>query len=76
MPSQREALRTMREASYTQEDVEQPVENAPEHLEGGTTRPCAFERCTECRAIIIGWSAYQRSILVREPCAKPATRSW
>ena len=77
MPSQSEALRAMldainamRAAGYTQEDIEELVQNAFEHLEGGATRPYAYGRCTECRAIIIGWSAYQWSILVREPCPK------
>ena len=75
MPTQSEALRlmlaaisAMREAGYTQEDVAELVGTAWEHLQGGGQQPHAFGHCLNCHRLIIGWSAYQWSILVREPC--------
>ena len=65
-----DALRAMREAGFTQGDVQDLVTAAFEHLEGGATRPYAFGRCTNCNRLIIGWSVYQWSTLVREPCPK------
>ena len=78
MPTQSQALRlmleAMRAAGYTQEDVQELVTAAFQHLEGGGQRPYAFGRCTNCHKLIIGWSVYEWSILVREPyprCGKP-----
>ena len=34
-------MNALREAGYTQEDVQELVQNAFEHLEGGATRPYA-----------------------------------
>ena len=77
MPTQSEALRlmleaiiAMREAGYTQEDVQELAREAWEHLEGGGHQPHAFGRCINCGRVIIGRSAYQWSILVREPCPR------
>ena len=65
-----EAIRAMRETGYTQEDVQELVGDAFEHLESDGHQPYAFGHCTNCRRLIIGWSAYQWSVLVREPCPK------
>ena len=65
-----EAISAMREAGYTQEDIQDLVAAAFEHLEGGSSTPYAFGRCTNCRRLIIGWSPYQWAILVREPCPR------
>ena len=80
MPTQNEALRlileaiiAMREAGYAQEDVQELAGEAWEHLEGGGHQPHTFGHCTNCRRLIIGWSAYQWSILVREPCPRAAS---
>ena len=65
-----EAISAMRAAGYTREDVEELVTAAFEHLESGGHQPHAFGHCINCGRVIIGWSAYQWSILVREPCPK------
>ena len=39
-------------------------------LKALATSPHAFGRCINCGRVIIGWSAYQWSILVREPCPR------
>ena len=77
MASQSDALRlmldaisAMRATGYTQDDIQELVTAAFEHLEGGATRPYAFGRCTNCRRLIIGWSVYQWSIAVSEPCPR------
>ena len=77
MASQSEALRlmleaisAMRAAGYTQEDINELVTAAFEHLDGDPAHPYAFGHCTNCRRLIIGWSVYQWSILVREPCPR------
>ena len=77
MPTQSEALRimleaisAMREAGYTQEDVQALTGEAWDYLEGGGHQPHAFGHCINCGHVIIGWSAYQWSILVREPCPR------
>ena len=77
MPTQSQALQlmleafsAMRVAGYTQEDVQELVTAAFQHLEGDPRQPYAFGRCTNCRRLIIGWSVYQWSILVREPCPR------
>ena len=64
-----EAISAMREAGYTREDVQELTSEAWEHLEGGG-RPYSFGNCSNCGRVIIGWSAYQWSILVREPCPR------
>ena len=65
-----QAINTMSEAGYTQEDTQELASHAWEHLEGGAPRPYAYGHCTECRRLIIGWSAHQWTILVREPCPR------
>ena len=77
MPTQSQALRLMleaissiRAAGYTQEDVQELVTAAFQHLEGKPHQPYACGHCTNCNRLIIGWSVYQWSILVREPCPK------
>ena len=77
MASQSEALRLMLEAisamhaaSYTQDDIQELVTAAFEHLECEPNQPYAFGHCTNCRRLIIGWWPYQWSALVREPCPK------
>ena len=77
MPTQSEALRlmleaisAMREAGYTQEDVQELAGEAWDHLEGGGHQPHAFGHCINCGRVIIGWSSYQWSILVRDPCPR------
>ena len=77
MASQSDALRlmlaaiaAMREAGYTKEDIQELAGDAWDHIEAGGHQPQAFGHCTNCRHLIIGWSAYQWSILVREPCPK------
>ena len=77
MASQSEALRllltalaAMRETGYTGDDVLDLVRDAWDHLEGDGQQPHAFGHCTNCGRLIIGWSAYQWTILVREPCPR------
>ena len=77
MASQSEALRlmleaisAMRAAGYTQDDIQELVTAAFEHVEGDTPKPYAFGRCTNCNQPMIGWSVYQWSILVHDPCPK------
>ena len=65
-----DAIKAMQEARYTHEDIEELVAAAFEHLKAEGHQPYAFERCTECGRVIIGWSAYQWSILVRKPCPR------
>ena len=76
MPTQSKALRlmleaiiAMREAGYAQKDVQELAREAWEHLEALATAPTPL-RCINCGRVIIGWSAYQWSILVREPCPR------
>ena len=81
MPTQRdalrlmlEAIRAMREAGYTQDEVQDLAGEAWPHLEDGGHQPYAFGHCINCGRVIVGWSAYQWSILVREPgprCGQP-----
>lgn len=77
MASQGEALRllltalaAMRETGYTGDDVLELVKDAWDHLEGGGQQPHAFGHCLNCNHLIIGWSAYHWTILVREPCPR------
>ena len=76
MASQSDALRimlaaiaAMREAGYSQEDVQALTGEAWENIEAGG-QPYATGHCLNCRNIIVGWSAYQWSNLVREPCPR------
>ena len=47
---------------------------APVQQSGHSTSVChwpyAFGHCTNCRKLIIGWSFYLWSVLVREPCPR------
>ena len=61
------AIAAMREAGYSQEEVQALTAEAWNHIEAGG-QPYAFGHCTNCNRVIIGWSAYQWGILVREPC--------
>ena len=77
MPTQSEALRlmleaisAMREAGYTQEDIQELAGEAWTHLERSGHQPHAFGHCINCGRVIVGWSVYQWSILVREPCPR------
>ena len=77
MPTQSEALRlmlaaisAMREAGYTQQDVQELAGDAWEHLQNGGQCLHAYGRCVNCGRVIVGWSAYQWSILVRDPCPR------
>ena len=70
MASQSDALRimlaaiaAMREAGYAKEDIQELAGDAWDHIEAGGHQPHAFGHCTNCRHLIIGWSAYQWSIL-------------
>ena len=65
-----EAIGAMRAAGYIQENITELVTAAFQHLEGDHVRPYAFGRCTNCNRLIIGWSVYQWSILVRDPCPR------
>ena len=74
MATQHEALRlmldainAMREFGYTQENVQELVTHAWEHLEGSAHQPYAFGHCTNCNRLIIGWSVYQWTVLVHDP---------
>ena len=60
----------VREAGYTQGDIQELVTAAFDHLNGDPVQPYAFGHCTNCRKLIIGWSVYQWSSLVREPCPR------
>ena len=62
------AVIAMREAGYTQEDVHEMAGEAWGYEGGG--QPYAFGNCSNCGRMIIGWTAYQWSILVREPCSR------
>ena len=64
------AISAMREAGYTQEDVQELASEAWDHRENGGHQPYAFGRCLNCNRLVIGWSAYQWSILVRDPCSR------
>ncbi len=65
-----EAINAMRAAGFTQEDIQELVTAAFEHLEGDPRHPYAYGHCTNCNKLIIGWSVYQWSALVREPCPR------
>ena len=65
-----DAISAMREAGYTQEDVQELVTAAFEHLEDDPRQPYAYGHCTNCNKLVIGWSVYQWSVLVRKPCPK------
>ena len=65
-----QAISAMQSACYTQEDIQELVIAAFEHLDGDPVHPYAFGHCTNCNQLIIGWSVYQWSILVREPCPR------
>ena len=76
MPMQSEPLRlmlgaisAMREAGYSTGGNVQELAREWGHLECGG-QPYAFGNCSHCGRVIIGWSAYQWSILVREPCPR------
>ena len=51
------AVIAMREAGYTQEDVQELAGEAWGYE--GVGRPYAFGQCSNCGRVIIGWSAYQ-----------------
>jgi hypothetical protein len=77
MASQSDALRimltaiaAMHEAGYTKDDIQEFTGETWDHIEAGADGPYAFGHCTNCNRIIIGWSAYQWGILVREPCPR------
>ena len=79
MASQSDALRlmlaaiaAMREAGYTQEDLQDLAADAWEHIEAGGYQQQlhAFGHCLNCGRVVIGWSAYEWTILVREPCPR------
>lgn len=70
-----EAISAMREAGYTQDRLQDLVTTAFQHLDSGSSTPYAFGSCTNCGRLILGWSPYQRSILVREPCPK-CSEAW
>ena len=65
-----EAISSIRAAGYTQEDVQELVTAAFQHLEGKPHQPYACGHCTNCRKLIIGSSVYLWSVLVREPCPR------
>ena len=44
-----EAINAMREAGFTQDDVQELVTAAFEHLEGDPRQPYAFGHCSNCR---------------------------
>ena len=64
------AARAMQQASYAAERITELWAEAHTHPRGTGQKPCAFERCTECGRVMVGWSAYQWSTLVREPCPR------
>ena len=49
-----EAIRAMRAAGYTQEDVQELVTAAFQHLEGDGHKPYAFAHCTNCNRLTSG----------------------
>ena len=65
-----DAIGAMRAAGFTRDDITKLVTAAFQHLEGDHVRPHAFGRCTHCNMLIVGWSVYQWSILVRDPCPR------
>ena len=65
-----EAIRAMRETGYTREDVQGLVTDDFEHIEDTGHQPYAFGHCTNCRRLIIGWSADHWSIAVSDPCPR------
>ena len=65
-----EGISAMREAGYTREDLQELTGEAWAHLEGGGQQPHAYGRCVHCGHFIIGWSAYEWSMLVRDPCPR------
>ena len=66
-----EAIRAMRETGYTREDVQGAGHRRPSNTSKPMAhQPHAFGHCTNCGRVIVGWSAYQWSILVREPCPR------
>ena len=62
------AVIAMREAGYTQEDVQEMAGEAWGYEGGG--QPYAFGNCSNCGRMIIGWTGYQWSILICEPCSR------
>ena len=62
------AIRAMREAGYNEADIRELVGEAFQHLDSDADHPHAYGHCLNCGRAIIGWSAYQWSTLVREPC--------
>ena len=54
-----DAVKAMREAGYTQEDIQELVAAAFEHIEDDDHQPYAYGRCTECGRVIVGWSPYR-----------------
>ena len=65
-----EAIRAMRAAGYTREDVQGLAGDVLEHLEANGHQPYAFGHRTNCRRLIIGWSAYHWAIAVSDPCPR------
>ena len=65
-----EAIRSMRAAGYTRDDVQELVVSAIEHIQDNDHQPYALGRCINCGRVIIGWTAYHWSIVVREPCPR------
>ena len=65
-----EAIRALRETGYTRADVQGLVTDAFEHIEANGHQPYACGHCTNCRRLIIGWSAYHWSIAVSDPCPR------
>ena len=85
MPSQSEALRlllaairAMHQAGYTDEDIADLTCEALTHQQGGGHQPYVFGHCTNCRRLIIGWSAYQRlsSIFCYSQVSSMRSASW
>lgn len=54
-----EAITTMQEAGYPQDDILELAGDALQHLETDGHQLHAFSRCINCGRVIIGWSAYQ-----------------
>ena len=69
------AVAAMREAGYTREDIHELAADAFDHIEAGGQRPHAIGHCSNCGRVIIGWSAYAWSMVVREPCPR-CSKPW
>ncbi|MDE2786645.1 MAG: hypothetical protein OXL37_08280 [Chloroflexota bacterium] len=64
------ATRAIQHAGYTDEYITELRSEPLTHLQGDGQKPCAFGRCTQRGRVMVGWSAYQWSTLVREPCPR------